>query len=42
MVAEYILYTLCTIMIGITVLLFMMNHEYKKTLRRRSQNRTKF
>jgi hypothetical protein len=42
MIADYILYTLSSILIILTIVLYTLNHEYKKTLRRPSKNRGKF
>ena len=40
LISNTILYTLSFIMISITTFLFMLNHEYKKTLRRDQKNHT--
>jgi hypothetical protein len=42
MVANYILYTLSSILIILTIGLYTLNYEYKKTLRRPSKNREDF
>jgi hypothetical protein len=39
MIATYILYTLSSIMMLLSITLLMLNHEYKKLLRRPSKNR---
>jgi hypothetical protein len=39
MIAEYILYTLSSILIILTIVLYTLNHEYKKSLRRPFENR---
>jgi hypothetical protein len=38
LISNTILYTLSFIMISITALLFMLNYQYKKTLRRNKKN----